>query len=73
MTGKFLRKNCSLVEVNLPKNPALEELLKSKNIQRPITPSTIAKLDRKKQITTSEIKKGNRLIKKSRKKNDVEI
>ena len=73
VTGKFLRKNCSLVEVNLPKNPALEELLKSKNIQRPITPSTIAKLDRKKQITTSEIKKGNRLIKKSRKKNDVEI
>ena len=73
VTGKFLRKNCSLVEVNLPKNPALEELLKSKNIQRPITPSTIAKLDRKKQITSSEIKKGNRLIKKSRKKNDVEI
>ena len=71
--NSFLRCNTTLRVINLPKNPELEKLLREKNNFKNITPSDIAVVDKKSELTTSEIGSISGDIKKAMNKNNVEI
>ena len=72
----FLANNRALTKLNLPKNPELEKLLREKNNLKNIRTLDIARLDKKSELTTSEIKSAkdviqNNICPKLTKKEDV--